>query len=532
MKKFALLIIGISFLNASNSYRISLLEDKNEKTKVEFNLIEYKVLDTEINGMKCSKIYVPDHFNIFLLKGYPELPKFARSIVVPDEGVMNYKILNIEYEEIDVNPIVPSKGNLTRDINPEEVPYEFSDFYKRDEWFPDKIVEISKPFILREFRGITIYFYPFQYNPSSGKLKIAKKIIVEIYKERNGGENILIRKNNKITKEFIEIYKNFFLNYESVRSRYPFLKDTVGNMLIITADQYYNNIQPFVYWKKKKGVPIKVEKISNIGNNPTNIKNYIQNYYNNYGVTWIILVGNANDVATIPSPEGYDETCDPVYAFLAGNDRYFDAFISRFSGNNASHIDLQIAKTIKYERYPPQGATWEWYRRACGTASNEGTPTDCQRLQWVTDTLLSYTYTYADQLCAPTANDQMILNALSQGRSILNHIGHGSETGFGAPPYFWIDINDIQTLTNTNMLTFAFLVACLPGDFDAVPTCFCEGWVWLGDLNNQKGGIGAYGSSIVQAWVPPTLSQLHAMGVLKREEATSFGGLCFNGSMY
>jgi gingipain R len=531
MKKWLIvIIIGINFLRAS--YEINLLEDRGERITLEFILKEYKIENVNINGIECSKVYVPGHLNLFLIKGYPELPKFARSVIIPDNGIMNFRIKDIEYEIIKVNPVVPSKGNLKRNVNPEDIPYEFSDFYKKDEWFPKENIEISKPFILREFRGLTCYFYPFQYNPKKGELKVFKKIVVEIYKEKEGGENILIRKRNTIAKPFVEIYENFFLNYESVRQRYPFLKDTVGNMLIITADNYYNNIQPFVYWKKKKGINVKVEKISNIGNNPTNIKNYIQNYYNNYGVTWIILVGNANDVATIPSPEGYDETCDPVYAFLAGNDRYFDAFVSRFSANNATHIDLQVLKTVKYERYPPQGATWEWYRRACGTASNEGSPTDCERLEWLTDTLLSYTYTYADQLCAPTANDQMILNALSGGRSILNHIGHGNETGFGAPPYFWIDINEISTLTNTNMLTFAFFVACLVGDFDAVPTCCCEQWVWTGNLENPRGGIAAYGASVLQSWVPPTLSQLHAMGILKRERATTFGGLCFNGSMY
>ncbi len=530
MRKWIIIGGMLCGLWASTSYRMNVLEDRDGLTKVEFNLYDYRIENININGILCSEVYIPEHPITFLKKGYPELPKFAGSIIIPDEGVMQYRILDIEYETKKVNPVIPSKGNLKRNVNPEDIPYEFSKFYEQDEWFPMKDVEISEPFILREFRGLTIYFYPFQYNPRKGELKIAKRIVVEIYKERGGGENVLIRRKNTVTKPFTEVYKNFFLNYEFIRSRYPFLKDTLGNMLIITADAYYDNLIPFIFWKRKIGIPVEVESVSNIGNNSTNIKNYIQNKYNTEGVTWILLVGNASDVATIAGT--YDETSDPVYGFLAGNDSYFDAFVSRFSANDESHVDLQVAKVTKYERYPPQGSLWSWYHKGLGTASSEGNPPDSTRMNWLIDTLLAYTYTEITKVYEPWGTDQMITNALNEGRSLLNHIGHGNETGFGTITAFWFDINDIAALNNTDMLPFVFLVACLVGDFDAVPICCTEAWMWTGTVNDQRGAIGAYGASVLQSWVPPTVAQAHAMGILKREEATTIGGICFNGSMY
>ena len=79
-----------------------------------------------------------------------------------------------------VAPIVPSKGNLKRNINPSTVPYEWAEFYQHDEWFPLEIINISDPYILREFRGVTVRFNPFQYNPERGELKIIKRVVVEI----------------------------------------------------------------------------------------------------------------------------------------------------------------------------------------------------------------------------------------------------------------------------------------------------------------------------------------------------------------
>jgi hypothetical protein len=524
------LLLGNAILMAADAYDIEVLLDEGERIQLNFTLQEFEIEQVYLYGDPFTQISVPDYIVTFLEEGFPELPKFAASIVVPDEGVMNYRILDVEYETLKVDPIVPSKGNLKRDIDPEDIPYVMGDFYFGKDWFPKNSMEISEPYILRDFRGLTVKFYPFQYEPSQGVLKVAKRIVVEVYREKAGGANVLERKRNTISKPFVEIYKNFFLNYRTARSRYPLLSETVGNMLIITADGYHSNLDDFVYWKKLKGIEVELVDVSAIGNTSTQIKNYIQNKYDSEGVTWVLLVGNEAAVTTISG--SYDETCDPVYAYLAGGDHYLDAFICRFSANNATHVDNQVARSVQYERFPPQGATWNWYRRACGTATSEGSPTDCTRLGWVNDTLLSYTYTSADQWCEPSATDAQVLGSINAGRSILNHIGHGNETGFGTQTAFWIDIYDIASLTNTDMLPFVFLVACLTGDFDAVTTCCCEAWVWDGTPAAPQGAIGAYGASVLQSWIPPTLAQLHGNGLLKREEAVTMGGITYNGSMY
>jgi hypothetical protein len=532
MKKFIFLSL-ISFIFCftiveSNSFDISILEDREESKVIEFTINDFEISRVEINGNQHSRIIVPGHITTFLKKGYPELPKFSGNIIIPDDGIMDFKILNAKYETIKLEPFIPSKGNLKRNIDPSTVPYTWSDFYERDEWFPEQNVELSNAYILRDFRGQSVKFNPFQYNPVRGELRVTKQIVVEVYKKSPGGTNVFVRKKNIINKPFKEIYKNFFLNFSTATSRYPHLSEVVGNMLIITADAYNSYMDDFVYWKKKKGIPVEIVDVSTIGNTSSQIKAYIQNKYDNEGVTWVLLVGNESDVSTIAG--SYDETSDPVYAYLAGSDNYLDAFISRFSANNATHVENQVSRSVAYERFPQEGA--DWYHRACGTATSEGSPTDCERLSWVNDTLHAYTYTSEDQLCEPSATDAQVLGAINNGRSILNHIGHGTETGFGTQTAFWIDIDEIAGLSNTDMLPFVFLVACLTGDFDAVTTCCAESWLWAGSPAAPTGGIASYGASVLQSWVPPTLAQLHGNGLLKREEAVTIGGITYNGSMY
>lgn len=529
----SLVLVALSFWNfglaeAASAPEINVLQDRGSSITIEFKLNGYEIKSVNINGTLCSRVIVPGHMNSFLEKGYPELPKFARSIIVPDDGLMNFRIVDVEYEMVKVDPVVSSKGNLKRNIDPATVPYTWSECYEKDEWFPEQNIELSGAYILRDFRGQTVRFNPFQYNSVKGELKIAKRIVVEVYRESSGGNNVLIRKNNIISRAFSEIYENFFLNYASVRSRYPFLYDTLGNMLIISADGYYDDMADFIYWKKKKGIPVEICNVSAIGNTSAQIKAYIQNKYDNEGVTWVLLVGNESDVTTITG--SFDETCDPVYAYLAGSDNYLDAFISRFSANAEVHVDNQVERSVKYERYPQDGA--DWYHKGLATATHEGSPADSTRANWLRDTLLGYTYTEVTKVYESWGTDAMITNALNNGRSILDHIGHGNETGFGSLTAFWFDINDIANLNNTDMLPYVFLVACLTGDFDAVTTCCCEAFLWDGTPAAPQGGIAAYGASVLQSWVPPTLAQNHAMGILKREEAVTIGGLAFNGAMY
>ena len=74
-----------------------------------------------------------------LEKGSPELPIITRSIQIPDLAKMELKVLSSNFIDILIQDIAPSKGNLTRDINIQNVPYEKGTQYQEDSFFPNKI---------------------------------------------------------------------------------------------------------------------------------------------------------------------------------------------------------------------------------------------------------------------------------------------------------------------------------------------------------------------------------------------------------
>ncbi len=517
-----------------NSGSISPISEEILSQTDESLILKFTVPGIEYNRKLISneehtQLRIPNA-SFILEKGMPELPKYAASVIIPDNGIMDINVLNIDYEYLKTERIVPSKGNLKRNVNPDNVPYEYGEIYTKDEWYPQANTELSAPFIIRDYRGVTVTLYPVQYNAVKGEIRVIKSVTIEIVKTAEGGINTIPSYKKISNAGFNEIYRDFFINYNlSDKSKYTLLTDAVGNMLIISASQYMDNLDEFIFWKKKMGINVELVNVDDIGNNSTNIKNYIQNKYDTDGLTYVILVGNATDVATISGD--YDETSDPVYAYLAGGDDYQDCYIGRFSTNTEADLDEQLIKTVTYERYPQDGA--DWYSKALGTATEEGSPTDYERLSWVNDSLLAYTYTYADNLNeAINSTDADVLNAINDGRSILNHIGHGDVDGFGTASAFWVTNTDIGTLSNTDKWPFIFFVACLVGDFDAVTMCCSEAFMWQGTTSDLQGAVAVYGASVLQSWIPPTHAQLHAMGLLKREVTTTVGGLSYNGSMY
>ena len=115
-----------------------------------------------------------------LEEGSPNLPLMARSIIIPDIANMSLTILDTEYIEIELENVEPSKGNLTRDIDPSSVPYVYGNPYLLDEFYPSEIAFLRDPYILRSLRGQAVVFQPLQYNPIRNTLRIYSHIKIII----------------------------------------------------------------------------------------------------------------------------------------------------------------------------------------------------------------------------------------------------------------------------------------------------------------------------------------------------------------
>ena len=519
--------------DSNEAVEITLTQNTDESTTISYDINEYTSEIEMVDGTEYLRYRIPDESNSKKL-GFPDLPNVRRSIIIPNDKKMDVQIIDKEYTLIDNVDIIPSKGILPRTINPETVDYTFDGIYNKDIWYPSRFAELDDPYILRDFRGQVVQINPIQYNPVTHQIRKLSQIEIKVVSSGPGEINVLENTNfdNTIDVDFDKIYSHQFLNYQQTisNSKYTPVSEK-GNMLVITYGDFYDEMVPFVEWKNMKGIPTEMVNLSDIGSTATDIDSYIENYYNTNGLTFVLLVG---DIDQIPSITWSGHASDPSYSYIVGDDNYQDLFVGRFSANDVTELQTQIDRSIDYEKYPQTSA--DWYHKGLGVASDQGTGDDGEyddeHMDIIRDQLLNFTYTEVEQSYDPDGTTQTIANALNAGTSITNYCGHGSITSWGNGGGF--SNSDVNALVNDNMLPYIVSVACNTGEFESADACFCEAWMRAtNDANGEAtGAIGIFGSTQSQSWSPPMDAQDEINDLFCAEENFALGALSFLGTMH
>ncbi len=433
-------------------------------------------------------------------------------------------IINVqktEFQEFDNIEIAPSKGNFSREIDPESVPYRYGEVYSNNAFYPASQAHLGEPYILRDLRGQNIMVYPFAYNPVTKTLRVYTHLVLTLGKTSEKGDNPKLSRKTyqvKISPETDAMYSQRFVNYKATGAKYSFIPDE-GELLVICPDQYLNAMQPFVDWKNQSGRPTAMVSLSDIGgNNADQIKSYIQSRYNNpeENLTFVLLVGDYNDLTPYPMNGGRS---DIWFGQLEGNDYYPEVFVGRFSVQSVSDVQHQVDKVIYYERDITANA--DWLAKGMGIGSTEGAgsghnggESDYQHIDYIRDTLLHYTYTEVSQHyhgVGVGTNATMLSQNFNEGVGICNYCNHGSVTSWYVGSFSNSNVNG---LTNDYKWPFIWSTACLNGKFDQ--NCFGE--AWMRATNNSTGvptgAIGGMFSWTNQPWQPPMTGQDEMVDVL------------------
>ncbi|WP_129599459.1 C25 family cysteine peptidase [Anaerophilus nitritogenes] len=520
---------GLMQVNADNGLDgvdVTVLESDSMHTVLKFEVGKFTMDKIDIDNLDYNKINC-EGTSLDDELGAPELPRICRSITIPFSSEADISVVSAVYSDYENTPIIPSKGSITRDINPEDVPYTFGKIYKSDAFYPRNLASISDPFIMRELKGATVTINPFQYQPSTKTLRVYTSVTVEVTTGGKFNSNML-KSNSRstLTKEFEEVYKNFFINYNDKNQYRALTSKEKGEMLIISYDQFLNAMEPFVQWKNSKGIRTTIVGRSSVSpnNNPKEIKNYIQNYYNkNPNLVYVLLVG---DYAQISSPKYSTGVSDPEYTKVAGNDDYPDIFVGRFSAESIEDVKTQVQRTLDFEKNGYNMA--DWYKKGVGIASDEGSNiSDAEHMDNIRKKLLDFDYTKVDRIYDPYASASSVTSSLNQGRGIINYCGHGAQT-------YWVTTrfsnSDVAALQNQGHLPFIISVSCVSGKFHT-GTCFAEAWLRSKNNNGEPiGAIGTYMSTVNQPWIPPMVGQDAIVDLLCNKTRISFGGLCYTGA--
>ncbi len=201
--------------------------------------------------------------------------------------------------------------------------------------------------------------------------------------------------------------------------------------LIITHDSYYDVLQPLVEWKRRKGLRTKIVKLSEIGSDSTQIRNYVVNAYNTWSIRpeYLLLVGNKYQ---IPFPRilyNPPVICysDNYYTNVIG-DFHNEILPGRFWVYDTVEAKTVVAKVLGYEK-DPSIQDPSWFKKGVTIVREDTDSFPSDSVYWADarfahDLMNEAGFVHIDSLAKSFGHDSFaVINAINSGRSYILYRG-------------------------------------------------------------------------------------------------------------
>ncbi len=263
-----------------------------------------------------------------------------------------------------------------------------------------------------------------------------------------------------------------------------------ADYIIITHPDFITALQPLVDYYQARGmrtVMVDVMEVYDTFNygvfDPEAIRSFLAYAYTAWArpaPAYVLLVGDGhydfknytgrNETIYIPpyladvDPWLGEAAADNRYVAVSGNDIFPDMHLGRFPVKTAAEAAAMVAKTLGYLQNP---ASTGWNRNILFVADNPDAAgnfyefSDVVANHYVPTPYLAQKVYYLRTHSTATAVRTAIINALNQGRLIVNYVGHGATTYWAGEQF--LRVADIASLNNAGKLAFMVPMTCLEG---------------------------------------------------------------------
>ena len=465
-------------LNGAKSAQTCLNVDKaGFSATFSFSAIDAEEMSTE-KGM-FSNITMDGTFPSGEV-GEPTIPVANKLIAIPfgaDDVTVNVKSYTTEeYKLADygIHQLYPQQPLLFKNQNPEDVPFEYkAEAYAHRGFVESPIAEVA---IIGQIRGMqvaSLAIRPVQYDAASNTIRVYNNIEVEV----NYGKYDETAAYNEFARTFSPyfagVYSKMFNNraLRDIYDEHPDLWQNPVKMLVIANRMFEFTLEPWIAWKTEKGFYVDVHYTDEIGSTATAIKSFIQQKYAEDAPTFLMIVGDKEQVSQ--SATGSLTSCvtDLDYSSVDG-DEFPDMFHSRLSATTTSELQAMLDKSIEYEQFTmPDPSYLNKVLLIAGDDSSGygvevGRPTIWYASNYYYNAEHGYTNVYEYSHGTYTG----CYNNLSTGVGFANYTAHGSQTSWADPSF---SVSDVSSLTNEHKYFMAIGNCCQSGDW-GYGTCFGE----------------------------------------------------------
>lgn len=483
-----------------NIWQLINNETGSFRVKVSLPYIELQSINTP-NG-NFTQIN-NDALAIIFDTGKAQLPTINHLIEMPSEN-LSINIISEKKQIIKLSdygffsPIIPAQPSISKSTDPKTVPFYYdNNYYNADSLYRKNIAEVEYQ---GKQRGIGIGLLkinPFAYNPVKNYLEVTYEVELEVVFNTKNINNYKELKN-KLYSPFFKFSK--LLNYQD-----NYNKDVITNYpityVIIAPQSFASTLQPFIRWKTEKGYNVVVGYTDVIGTSTTNIKNYLQNLYDNTtpSPTFLLLVGDVDGVPAYNGTTQNSHVTDLYYACYDGLSDYLpDLYYARYSAQNTTQLQNIINKTITYEKYQmPMKSYLDTVVMVAGVDASYSSTYANGQINYGTQNYFNssngiYSHTYLYPASANSGTSADMISKISHGTGYANYTAHCSSDGWADPSF---SISNISSLQNTYKYGLMVGNCCQSSKFE-VSECFGEAITRVAN----KGAVAYIGASDYSYW--------------------------------
>ena len=413
--------------------------------------------------------------------GDPTLPTVNKLIAIPygvsdiSVEVKGYSTKIYSLADYGIKTLYPQQQPLRKDQKPEEVPFAYNAKTYNAKGFAERPMAMVK--IQGTMRGIQIgalTVNPVQYDPATNSIRVYNDIEVEVrysQYDKSASDNEFAR---TFSPYFANIYGQMFNWRDDVYDEHPDLWQNPVHMLIIADRMFEECLQPWYAWKTTKGFYLTIKYTDEIGTSASAIRSCIQDEYAKDAPTFLMIMGDKNQVAA--SATGSETSCvtDLQYSSVDG-DQFPDMYHSRFPAETVAQMQAMINKALEYEQYTmPDPSYLNNVLLIAGEDSGWGVTVGRPTIWYATNYYFNTEHGYDQVHEFSHGTYSGCYSWLNEGVGFANYTAHGSNTSWAGPSF---TVSDVNNLTNEHKYFLAMGNCCEAADWGINGTCFGEAMV-------------------------------------------------------
>jgi len=466
---------------APSGPRVSLVAHDSAATVIELSINGFETDQENVDGTTYHRLSLGSDAALRQV-GLPQLPVVAQLVGIPDQAgyivsteildtvtLAGYTVWPAQQPQVDGQPVPAFTVNRMA--------------YGQNKTYPAALAVAGDPQIWRDVRLTRLEMRPITCNPARSEITVATRMRVTISYAGTNPLRAFTRQRSPISAPFQNLYRSAVINFD--RLGYPAAgrgSVTPGTKyLVVTTPACLPYIQDLVDFRHAQGYPVEVRTLEPGFETAEEIKAYVTQLYNNSGLEYVLMVGDAyySGAGGVDVPMYYwiDSYSDSWFTMMDGSGDYLaDLAIGRFVYDTVAELQHQIDKTVNYLTAPEVS---DWAKHSLLVAHSEQYP---DKYTFCKEEIRTYAYSLETPIFATAYG-----GAGASNQDVIDYINTYSS---GA--------SHVNQFTNIDRLFVHFDVCCDNMDFPAYSgDCFAE------TMMKTTAGAVAIMSAIIPSYTIP-----------------------------